>query len=68
MYVVTRTAREAPQELGGWKSPAVADGVYVKARSEEVVPEMRAALAKASAGLEVVLSAKDLDRDVCVEA
>ena len=38
------------------------------ARSGEVVPEMRAALSKACAGLEVGLLVKDLDRDVCVES
>ena len=50
MYVAKGMAREATQELGGWKSPAVMGSVYVKARSGEVAPEMRAALAKASAG------------------
>ena len=61
-------AREAAQELGGWKSPAVMEGVYTKARLEGVVPEMRSAVAKARAGLEVERFARDLDRDVCVES
>ena len=61
-------AREATQELGGWGIPAVMEGVYAKVRSEEVVPEMRAAAARASAGLEVERFVKDLDRDVCAEA
>ena len=54
--------------MGERQSPAVMGNVYVKARSEEVVPEMHAALAKASAGLEVELFAKDPDREVCAEA
>ena len=61
-------AREATLELGGWKTPAVMEGVYTKVRSEEVVPEMRAAAAKACAGLEVESFVQDLDRDVCAEA
>ena len=61
-------AREATQELGGWKSPAVMEGVYTKARSEEVVPEMRPAVAKACAGLEVERFVRDLDRDMCAES
>ena len=43
------------------------EGVYAKGRSEEVVPDMRSALSKACAGLEVGLFVKDLDCDVCVE-
>ena len=66
-YVVNGMSREATQELAGWKSPAVVEGVYTKARSEEVVPEMRAAVAKACAGLEVERFARDLDRDVCAQ-
>ena len=38
------------------------------ARSGEVAPDMRSALSKACAGLEVELFVKDLDCDVCVEA
>ena len=44
------------------------EGVYTEARSEEAVPEMRAAVAKACAGLEVERFVKDLDRDVRVES
>ena len=66
--VVNGMAREATQELGGRKSPAVMEGVCARSRSEEVVPEMRAAVAKACAGLEVERSVEDLDRDVCVES
>ena len=33
MYVVNGRAREAAQELGGWKSQSVLEGVYSKARS-----------------------------------
>ena len=68
MYVVNGMVREATQELGGRKPPAVMENAYVKARSEGVVPGMQAALVQASAGLEVELSVKDLDRDVCAEA
>ena len=46
--------------------------MYTKARSEEVAPEMRSAVAKACAGLEVVRFAGDLDLScvggVCVES
>ena len=65
LYVVTGMAREATQVLGGWKSPAVMEGVYTKARSEEVAPEMHPAIAKACTVLEVTSFAEDLDRDVC---
>ena len=61
-------AREASQELGGLKSPAVMGGVYTKARSEEVVPELREAVARARAGLEVEHFARGLARDVCAGA
>ena len=66
--VVNGMAREATQELGGRKSPAVMEGVYTKARSEEVAPEMRAAVAMARAGLEVERFVWGLGRDVCVDA
>ena len=56
--------KEATQELGGWKSPAVMEGVYTNTRSEEVAPEMRAAAEKACRGLEVERFANDLDREV----
>ena len=67
-YVANGMAREATQELGGWETPAVMEGVYPKVRSEEVVSEMRAAAAKACAGLEVERFVQDLGRDVCAEA
>ena len=54
--------------MGGWKSPAVMEGVCAEARSEEVAPEMRAAAAKACAGLEVERFVRDLGRDVCVDS
>ena len=54
--------------MGGWKPPAVMEGVYTKARSEKVVTEMRAAATKACAGLEVERFVRYLGRDVCVEA
>ena len=66
-YVVNGVAREATQELGGWKSPAVTEGVYTKARSEEVIPEMRSAVAKACAGLGVERFVRYLDRDMSRE-
>ena len=53
LYVVNGVAREATQDLGGWKSQAVMEVVYTNVRSGEVVPEMRAAVAKACAVLEV---------------
>ena len=61
-------AREETHELGGLKTPAVMEGVYTEVRSEEVVPEMRGAAAKARAGLEVGRFIRDLDRNVCAEA
>ena len=67
-FLANGAAREATQGLGGWKTPAVMEGVYTKARSKEAGPEMRAAVAKACAGLEVERFVKDLDRDVCAEA
>ena len=54
--------REATQELGGWRSPAVVEGAYATARSEEVVPEMRAAAEKARRGLEVERFVRGLGR------
>ena len=68
LYVVDGMAREATQELRGRKSPAAIEGIYTKARSEEVAPEMRSALSKACAGFEVELFVKGLCRNVCVEA
>ena len=59
---------EATQELGGWRSPAVMEGVYAKARPEEEVPEMRAAVEKARKGLEGERFVRGLDRDVCADA
>ena len=44
------------------------EGVYAKARPEEAAPEMRSAVAKARAGLEVERFARDLDRDMCAES
>ena len=61
LYVVNGMAREATQELGGWKSPAVLEGVYDKVRPEDVPPEMRAAAAKACTMLEVSPFVEDLD-------
>ena len=65
--MVNGMARESTQELGGWKSPAFMGGVYTKARTEEVAPEMRSAVAKACAVLEVAPFVEDLDREVCAE-
>ena len=67
-YVVNGMPRETTQDLGGWKSPAVMEGVYVRARSEEAVPEMREAVQKACKGLEVERFVTDLDRDLCAGA
>ena len=66
-YVVNGMARETTQELGGWRSAAVMEGVYVRARSEEAVPEMREAVGKACKGLEVESFVADLDREVCAD-
>ena len=67
-YVVNGMPRETTQDLGGWKSPAVMEGVYVRARSEEAIPEMRDAVSRACKGLEVERFVTDLDREVCVGA
>ena len=49
LYIMNGMTREATQELGGWKSPAVMENLYNKTRSEEVAPEMRAAVSAACA-------------------
>ena len=67
-YVVNGMPRETTQELGGWRSPAVMEGVYIRARSEEAAPEMRAAVDKACKGLEVERFVAELDREICVDA
>ena len=67
-YVVNGMAREATQELGGWRSPTVMEGVYVRARSEKAAPEMCEAADKACKGLEVERFVTDLDREICVDA
>ena len=67
-YVVNGMAHEATQELGGRKSPAAMEGVYTRARSEEVIPEMRSAIAKACARLEVGRFVRDLDHVVRAES
>ena len=60
-------AREPPQGLGGWTSPAVMEGFFAKARSEEVVPVLRSAGTKARAVLEVTSFVEDLDWDTCAD-
>ena len=67
-YVANGMPREAPQELGGWRSSAVMEEVYVRARSEEAVPEAREAATRACRSLEVERFVADLDREVCVDA
>ena len=57
-------SREATQELGGWRSPAVIEKVYQLARSEEVGPEMRKALRKAIDRLEVDCFTQELEESV----
>ena len=42
-------------------------GVYTRARSEEVAPDMRSAVTKARAVLEVTSFVEDLDRVVCAD-
>ena len=56
--------REVAQELGGRKTPGVTGGLYAKAKSEGVVPEMRRAIGRACALRGVASFAKDLDLDV----
>ena len=67
-YVVHGMPRETTQELGGWRPSAVMEGLYVRARSEEAVPEMREAVGRACRGLEVERFVADLDREICVDA
>ena len=45
--VTRRMSREATQKLGCWKAPEVMEGVYSKARSEEIAPEIQAAFGRA---------------------
>ena len=54
-------SREATQELGGWKSTEEVERGYNKARSEEVVPEMRAALGPAGDRMEMERFVKEFD-------
>ena len=65
MHIMNGMTREAAQELSGWKSPAVMKAVYNRTRLDEVLPEMRAAVAKACAKLDVTAFVEDLDRDTC---
>ena len=68
LYVMNGMAREAAQELGGWKSPAVTESVYTNVRPGEAVPEMRSAAAKACNVLEATSFVAALDRDVGSES
>ena len=47
MYILDGISREATRELGGRKTPSVTESLYGKAKSEEVAPEMRAAIRRA---------------------
>ena len=49
LYLMNGMSRQATQELGRWKTPTVMESVYNKARSGEVVPEMRSATNRACA-------------------
>ena len=68
LYVMNGMAREAAQELGGWKSPAVMGSVHTKVRSGEAVPEMRSAAAKPCDVPDATSFVEALDRDVGSES
>ena len=68
MYLTNGMTREAARELGGWKSPAVMEAVHKRTRSGEVLPEMRAAGAKACAMLDVTACIENLERDLCPDS
>ena len=62
MYIMNGMPRAATQELGGRRSPGVMESMPNKTRTEELVPEMRAALERPCAFLSVEAPLKDLDR------
>ena len=64
MYLMNRTPRVATQELSEWETLGVMEGVYNKAKSEEVGPEMRSAISRACAFRGSESFVKDLDHDM----
>ena len=64
MYLMDGVAREAAQELGGWRPQNVAERVCNRALPGEVVPKMRGGLDGARATLSVEEIAKDLELEV----
>ena len=64
LYVASGISREATQELGGWRSSEVMGKVRSKARSEEVLPELRAGLKRASDRLDMERFSKELKEAV----
>ena len=63
MLIMNGMPREATQEFGGVKSPAVVEEVCAEVRLEEVVPEMRAASSRTSSQFRVEESLKKLEGD-----
>ena len=68
MYIMHGMTREVTQEPGDWKSPSAMENVYNRTRAEDVAPEMRAAVSKARAILEVTSFGENLDREVCPDS
>ena len=60
-------SRGATQELGGQHTPRVMENVYTTARSEEVAPEMDAAMNKACTLLGAGAFVLGLDDDSCID-
>ena len=63
LYVASGMYRGVTCDLGTLKSTEVMERAYKKARSEEVVPEMRASLNRASDRMELERFVKELEAD-----
>ena len=61
LYIMNGVTRDATQERGGWKSPAVMEAGHSRTRYEEVLPEMQAPVAKACAVFGVTALVEDAD-------
>ena len=64
LYVASGMSREAAQEMEGWRLPEVKGNVYDKARCEDVAPEVRVALKRASGRVDTERFVKGLEEAV----
>ena len=53
VYITNGMAREATQELGGWKTPSVIGSAHDRANSKEAALEMRGAIGRTRANSEL---------------